>query len=77
MGALKALEEVTALEGKKAVLIGSGGAASAIAVGLKKKGVKLVILNRTEEKAKELAEMFDAEDSGGLKSSMRSPRLIF
>ena len=67
LGALKALEEVTALEGKKAVLIGSGGAASAIALGLKKNGAKLVILNRTEEKAKRLAEMFDAEDSGGLK----------
>jgi shikimate dehydrogenase len=66
-GALKALEEATPLEGKKAVLIGSGGAATAIALGLKRSGAKLVILNRTEEKAKRLAEMLDAEDSGGLK----------
>jgi len=66
-GALKALEEVTALAGKKAVLIGAGGVGSAIALGLKRGGAKLVILNRTEEKAKRLAEMFDAEDSGGLK----------
>ncbi len=65
-GALKALEEVTTLEGKKAVLIGSGGAATAIALGLKMGGAKLVIINRTEEKAKRLAEIFDAEDSGGL-----------
>jgi shikimate dehydrogenase len=65
-GALKALEEVTALEGKKAVLVGSGGAATAIALGLKRGGAKLVILNRTKEKAKRLAEMFDAEDSGGM-----------
>jgi shikimate dehydrogenase len=65
-GALKALEEVTTLKGKKAVLIGSGGAASAIAVGLKSKGVKLVILNRTEDKAGKLAKRVNAEDSGSL-----------
>jgi shikimate dehydrogenase len=66
-GALKALEEATSLEGKKAVLVGSGGAATAIALGLRRGGAKLVILNRTEAKAKRLAEMFDAEDFGGLK----------
>ena len=65
-GALKALEEATSLEGKKAVLIGGGGAATAIALALKRSGAKLVILNRTKEKAKRLAEMFDAEDSGGM-----------
>ncbi len=65
-GALKALEEVTALGGKKAVLIGSGGAAQAIAAGLKSRGVKLVVLNRTEDKARELAKKVNAEDWGGL-----------
>ena len=65
-GALKALEKVTALGGKKAVLIGSGGAASAIAVGLKKNGVELVVLNRTEEKARKLAKQVNAEDFGSL-----------
>jgi shikimate dehydrogenase len=64
--ALQALEEVTSLRGKKAVLIGSGGAASAIAVGLKKKRVKLVVLNRTEDKARKLAKQVNAEDSGSL-----------
>ena len=66
-GALKALEEVTTLGSKKAILVGSGGAASAIAVVLKKNGVKLVVLNRTEDKARELANRVDAEDAGGLK----------
>jgi shikimate dehydrogenase len=65
-GAIKALEEVTALEGKKAVLVGSGGAATAIALGLKKGGAKLLILNRTEDKARRLAEKVNAEDFGGL-----------
>ncbi len=65
-GAVKALEEATPLEGKRAVLVGGGGAATAIALGLKRGGAKLVILNRTEEKAKRLGEMLDAEDFGGM-----------
>jgi shikimate dehydrogenase len=65
-GAIKALEEVTALEGRKAVLVGSGGAAAAIALGLRNGGAKLVVLNRTEEKAKKLAKKVGAEGSGGL-----------
>jgi shikimate dehydrogenase len=65
-GALQALEEVTSLGGKKAVLIGGGGAASAIALGLKKNGVELVVLNRTEDKARKLAKQVNAEDSGDL-----------
>jgi len=66
-GALQALEAVTTLSGKKAVLIGGGGAALAIAVGLKKKGVKLVVLNRTEDKARKLAEKVNAEGYGDFK----------
>jgi len=65
-GALQALEEVTTLGGKKTILVGSGGAASAIAVGLKKNGVKLVVLNRTEDKARRLAKQVNAEDFGNL-----------
>jgi shikimate dehydrogenase len=65
-GAIQALEETTALEGKKVILIGSGGAASAIAFGLKAKGAKLVVLNRTEDKAKRLAKKVNAEGSGDL-----------
>ncbi len=66
-GALQALEEVTTLKGKKAVLIGSGGGALAIAVGLKARGVKLVVLNRTEDKARKLAKQINAGGFGGLK----------
>ena len=65
-GALQALEEVTTLGGKKVILVGSGGGASAIAVGLKKKGVELVVLNRTEDRARELANRVKAEDAGSL-----------
>lgn len=65
-GALKALEEVTDLGGKRAVLVGSGGAALAIATALKENGVKLVVLNRTEAKARQLANKIESEDAGGL-----------
>jgi shikimate dehydrogenase len=65
-GAIKALEGVTRLEGKKAVLIGGGGAALAIAAALKTKGVRLVVLNRTGDKAARLAARVGAEVSGDL-----------
>jgi len=64
--ALKALEEVTDLGGKRVVLVGSGGAALAIAAALKEKNVNMVILNRTEAKARQLAKKVNAEDYGGL-----------
>jgi shikimate dehydrogenase len=64
--ALKALEEVTVLGGKRVVLIGSGGAALAIAAALKEKNVNLIILNRTESKARQLAKKVNAEDYGSL-----------
>jgi len=66
IGALKALEEATDLDGKKVVLIGAGGAALAIAAALKKKKVNLVILNRTGAKAKELATKVGAENAASL-----------
>jgi len=42
-------------EGKKVVILGAGGAAKAIAVALANRKAELLILNRTEEKAKKLA----------------------
>ncbi|MFC1871088.1 shikimate dehydrogenase [Chloroflexota bacterium] len=64
--AIKALEETVILRGKRAVIIGSGGAAKAIAAGLKNEGVSLVVLNRTAEKAEKLAGQVGADDFGGL-----------
>ena len=64
--ALKALEEKTTIKGKKAVLLGGGGTALTIATGLKRQGAHLVILNRTLEKARELARDVNAEGFGGL-----------
>ena len=68
--ALKALEEVTDLGGKKVVLVGSGGAALAIAAAFEEKNVNMVILNRTEAKARQLAKKVGAEDCGGFKQNL-------
>ncbi len=60
-GAIKALEEKTTLKNKRVVLIGAGGAARAIAFGLKQKGAHVLILNRSREKAKTLADTIGAD----------------
>ena len=54
-GAMRALQDKIALQGKTAVVLGAGGAARAIAFGLKEKGADPVILNRTVSKAEALA----------------------
>jgi shikimate dehydrogenase len=57
IGALKALRENgTELAMKKVLLLGAGGAAKAIAFALAKEVGELVVLNRADGKAKELAE---------------------
>src|SRR5437763_14963283 len=47
-GAVKALQEITAIGGKKVVLLGAGGAARAIAFAIADAGGSLVIVNRTK-----------------------------
>jgi len=57
VGALKALSENGVdLSGKKVLLLGAGGAAKAIAFALVEEVGELAILNRSAEKAEELAE---------------------
>ena len=48
-------EPESALGGKRCVMVGAGGAARAIAYGLDRRGARLVILNRTENRARRLA----------------------
>ena len=63
--AMKALEEKTAIKGKKAVLVGAGGVGLTIAVGLKRKGAELVVLDIIEDLARNLAERIGANGFGG------------
>ncbi len=52
----KFIEQGQELNGKKAVMLGSGGTGNAIAFMLVDKGANLVILNRDADKAKRLAD---------------------
>ena len=62
IGAIKALEEaVGRLDTKKVLVLGAGGSAKAIVAGLTERGAKVLIANRTLEKAKDLAEEFEAK----------------
>ncbi len=69
-GAMRALEEVTALEGKRVLILGAGGAAASIVYGCLIAGAKVTILNRSLGKAQELVERFKKLDLvNGLKAA--------
>lgn len=59
VGALNAIEEYFSVKGKRLVILGAGGAAKAVAWEAKQRGAELVILNRTLEKARSLAQDLD------------------
>ncbi len=66
IGAMEALEEVTAVSGKHAVIIGAGGAARALVYGLKSRGAKVVVVNRTPQNAEKLYKEFKLDGFGSL-----------
>lgn len=69
IGAVRALEEVLGtggIRGRKVVLVGAGGAARAVAFGLVQSGAELTIVNRTESKARKLAQDTGAHAFGDL-----------
>ena len=55
------LERITKLSGKKALVLGAGGAARAVIFGLLNRKAKVCIFNRTKEKAVKLAQEFDCQ----------------
>jgi 3-dehydroquinate dehydratase/shikimate dehydrogenase len=68
VGAIRAIEEKTKIKNKDFVILGAGGAARAIAFGIKQKKGNLIILNRTVKKAEKLAKELKCA-FGGLKLS--------
>jgi shikimate dehydrogenase len=44
------------MEGKRVVLLGAGGAARAIGFGLKERGLRLIVVNRSKERGRALGE---------------------
>lgn len=61
VGAQKALEEYTELEGKNVVILGAGGAAAALTYACVKSGANVTVLNRSFDNAEKLAERFGCE----------------
>lgn len=61
LGVVTPLEKLTPLSEKNVAVLGAGGAARGIIYGLTKKGAKVTIYNRTQEKAETLAVEFGCE----------------
>lgn len=55
-GLVRALEPHASMENQRVVVLGAGGAARAAAFAMRRRGAQLTILNRTEEKARSLAQ---------------------
>ena len=65
-GAVRALEEVTSLQGRRIALLGAGGAARAIAWGVQRAGASVTVFNRTASRGQELARDFGLAFGGDL-----------
>lgn len=59
LGLVQALKDEMTIAGKTFAVLGAGGTARAAAYGIQKEGGRPIIVNRTEEKGKVLAERFD------------------
>jgi shikimate dehydrogenase len=66
IGALRALEREIEPKGRRAAVLGAGGAARAVVYGLLQAGARVWVLNRTESRAEQLASELGAENSGPL-----------
>ncbi|NNL66155.1 MAG: shikimate dehydrogenase [Myxococcales bacterium] len=68
IGAVRALERNggARLEGARAVILGAGGTARAVAFGLLERGASVTVLNRSEARARTLVAELGAGDAGPL-----------
>lgn len=55
VGATRALEEVIALDGTPVLVLGAGGAARAVVVGLRERGADVTVCNRSDHNAAAIA----------------------
>ena len=63
-GAINVIESKMKIKNKRVLMIGAGGVARAISYGIKDKGGKLIILNRTASRAKSLGNELKCEYGG-------------
>lgn len=70
IGAIRALETRgdAKLAGARAVVLGAGGAARSVVFGLRERGARVTILNRTVSRAEELRCALGGDASGGLEA---------
>ena len=61
LGVAIPLEKMASLENKKVALLGAGGAARAVAYAVTQRGARLVVYNRTIEKAEGIVKEFGGE----------------
>lgn len=71
IGAVRALERETGLEGRRAVVLGAGGAARGVVFGLVRRGARVTVLNRTRSRAEALARSLGAAGAGPLEELPR------
>lgn len=60
-GAIRALQDKTALRGKAVAILGAGGAARAVAFGILAEGGRVTVFNRAVERGKKLADELQVE----------------
>jgi len=73
IGAVRALESERRLDGARAVVLGAGGTARAVVFGLLARGAHVHVLNRTPERARQLARELGAQAAGSLADLARTP----
>jgi shikimate dehydrogenase len=73
LGAVRALERETKLDGARAVVLGAGGAARGVVHGLLERGARVTVLNRSPERARALADELGADDAGPLDALAGTP----
>ncbi len=73
LGAVRALERGGKLQGRRAVVLGAGGAARAVAFGLRERGASVTVLNRSVERARAVARAIGAEGAGPLEALAQTP----
>src|SRR5205823_7311989 len=70
-------EQGSGLEGKQVLLLGAGGVARAIVVGLARRGAAITIASRTPERADELAIFFKGKSiAWGLRHSVKTDLIV-
>jgi shikimate dehydrogenase len=73
IGAVRALERATQLDGARAVVLGAGGTARAATFGLLERGATVTVLNRSLPRAEKLCAELGAEASGPLEALADTP----